>query len=67
MLGDFLRNLSELDALSPGEIDLAEHIPEHHRVPELAALATWTDDEHQDVLHEAALTGAHLLGAAEHD
>jgi DNA repair protein SbcD/Mre11 len=67
MLGDFLRNLREIDALTPGEIDLSQVIPEHHRVPELAALAEWTDDQHQDVLHEAALTGSHLLGAAEHE
>jgi DNA repair protein SbcD/Mre11 len=67
MLGDFLRNLGELEALSPTEIDLTPHIPEHHRVPVLAALAQWNEDEHQDVLHEAALTGAHLLGAADRD
>jgi hypothetical protein len=67
MLGDFLRNLSELEALSPGEVDLAQHIPEHHRAGALAALAEWNEDEHQDVLHEAALTGAHLLGAADRE
>jgi exonuclease SbcD len=68
MLGDFLRNLGELEALSPSEVDLLPHIPEHHRtVGDLAALAEWSDDEHQDVLHEAALTGAHLLGAADRE
>jgi DNA repair exonuclease SbcCD nuclease subunit len=67
MLGDFLRHLGGLEALSPGDVDLLPHIPEHHRVPALAALAAWTEDEHQDVLHEAALTGAHLLGAADRE
>lgn len=67
MLGDFLRNLRELEALLPSEVELTPHIPEHHRVPALAALAEWNEDEHQDVLHEAALTGAHLLGAADRD
>ena len=67
MLGDFLRTLGELESLPPADADLSQHIPEHHRVPALAALTQWTEDEHQDVLHEAALTGAHLLGAAERD
>jgi hypothetical protein len=56
-----------LEALSPGDVDLTPHIPEHHRVPVLVALADWNEDEHQNVLHEAALTGAHLLGAADRE
>ena len=67
MLGDFLRNLRELAALPPGELKLAQQIPEHHRVPALAALGQWSEEEHREVLYEAALTGAQLLGAAERE
>jgi len=67
MLGDFLRNLRELVALPRGELNLAEQVPEHHRGPALEALGRWTDEEHRDVLCEAALTGAQLLGAAERE
>jgi exonuclease SbcD len=67
MLGDFLRNLRELAATEPAEVKIAQHIPEQHRLPALAALAQWTEDEHRAVLYEAALTGAQLLGAAERE
>jgi DNA repair protein SbcD/Mre11 len=65
MLGDFLRNLHELAALEPAEVDFCQHVPEQHRAAELAALAEWTEEEHRTVLHEAALSGAQLLGAAD--
>lgn len=67
MLGDFLRNLRELAALTPADLNLAPQIHEHHRVPALATLAQWTDEEHRAVLYEAGLTGAQLLGAAERE
>jgi exonuclease SbcD len=67
MLGDFLRNLRELAAASPADLNLAQQIPEQHRVPALATLGQWTDDEHREVLYEAALTGAQLLGAGERE
>jgi DNA repair exonuclease SbcCD nuclease subunit len=67
MLGDFLRNLRELAAFTPAELKLAQQIPEQHRIPVLAALGQWTEEEHRQVLYEAALTGAQLLGAAERD
>jgi DNA repair exonuclease SbcCD nuclease subunit len=67
MLGDFLRNMRELAAAAPVEIDLAQQIPPQHRTPALAALGPWTDEEHREVLYEAALTGAQLLGAAERE
>jgi DNA repair exonuclease SbcCD nuclease subunit len=67
MLGDFLRNLRELAALPSNDLNLAQQIPEHHRVPALATLGQWTDDEHRAVLYEAALTGAQLLGAADRE
>jgi DNA repair protein SbcD/Mre11 len=67
MLGDFLRNLRDLAAVPPAELSLTPQIPEQHRVPALATLGNWTEDEHRTVLYEAALTGAQLLGAAERD
>jgi DNA repair protein SbcD/Mre11 len=67
MLGDFLRNLRETAAHAPVELDLAQQIPVHHRVPALVGLGQWTEEEYRDVLHEAGLTGAQLLGAGERD
>jgi hypothetical protein len=67
MLGDFLRNLKELTALDPSAIDLSGSISEHHRTAQLADLAQWSDEEHRDVLLEAALTGAQLLGAGDRE
>jgi hypothetical protein len=67
MLGDFLRNLKELAALAPADVDIAQHIPEQHRTPALAALAEWSEEEHRAVVYEAALHGAGLLGAAERE
>jgi hypothetical protein len=67
MLGDFLRNLRDEAAVPHSELSLAPLIPQHHRVPGLAALGEWTAEEHRTVLYEAALTGAQLLGAAERE
>lgn len=67
MLGDFLRNLRELAVLEPAAVDLAQHVPSQHRVPMLAALTAWSEEEHRTVLYEAALTGAELLGAGDRD
>ncbi|HMC10325.1 MAG TPA: hypothetical protein VKH44_03510 [Pirellulaceae bacterium] len=67
MLGDFLRNLKELEAQPPGELRLGHEIPEHQRGPALASLCQWTEEEYRGVLYEAGLTGAQLLGAAERD
>jgi len=67
MLGDFLRNLQELAAKKWQEVDLGGDIPPHHRTPALAALAQWTEEDHGEVLREAALTGAQLLGAGERE
>ena len=35
--------------------------------PALAALGSWSAEEHRTVLYDAALTGAELLGAGERD
>lgn len=67
MLGDFLRNLHELAARGGAGFDLAACIPEHHRVPALAGLGQWSEDEHREILREAALTGSQLLGAGERE
>jgi calcineurin-like phosphoesterase family protein len=67
MLGDFLRSLRELGALEPEAVDMGQHVPDHHRLPALAALTQWTKEEHDSVLSEAALTGAQLLGAGERE
>ncbi len=67
MLGDFLRNLRELAALEPAAVDLAQHVAPQHRTPALAALTSWSEEEHRTVLYDAALTGAELLGAGERD
>src|SRR4029453_9172733 len=67
MLGDFLRNLRETAPHTPAELELAQQIPAHHRVSALAGLGQWTEEEYRDVLHEAGLTGAQLLGAGERD
>jgi len=66
MLGDFLRNLRELSALQAHDVHLDEQIPEHHRVA-LGSLGQWADDEFREVLSEAGLTGAQLLGAGERE
>lgn len=67
MLGDFLRNLRELAAIDPAAVDVGQHIPDQHRIPALAALGQWSEEEHREVLYEAALTGAQLLGAGERE
>jgi hypothetical protein len=67
MLGDFLRNLRELAALDPAAVDLVQHVPEQHRIPALAELSRWSEEEHRTLLFESALTGAQLLGAGERD
>ncbi len=67
MVGDFLRSLKLLVDADPGDLDLAEHVPEAFRTPELAALRQWTATDHREILHEVALTGAHLLGADDRD
>jgi hypothetical protein len=67
MLGDFLRNLREMVGKEWQEVDLGDDIPLHHRTPALASLAQWTDEDHAEVLREAALTGAQLLGAGERE
>ena len=67
MLGDFLRNLRLLAAVEPAAVEIGQHIPDQHRVPALAALGQWSDEEHREVLYEAALTGAQLLGAGDRD
>jgi hypothetical protein len=67
MLGDFLRNLRELAALAPADVNLAQQIPQQHRLPAFAALGQWTSEEHGAVLYESALTGAQLLGAADRE
>jgi len=66
MLGDFLRNLRELSSLQANEVRLDEQIPEHHRAI-LGSLGQWTDDEFRELLSEAGLTGAQLLGAGERE
>jgi hypothetical protein len=63
MVGDYLRSLKLLQDADPKDIDLAVHVPEQFRTAELAALSSWTSADHRDLLHEAALTGAQLLGA----
>jgi hypothetical protein len=67
MVGDFLRSLKLLVDADPADIDLAEHVPEPFRTPELAALRQWTVTDHRAILHEVALTGAHLLGADDRE
>lgn len=67
MLGDFLRNLKEFAQSPASEVSLAPQVPPHHRLPALAKLTEWTEDEYRSVLLDAALTGAQLLGAAERE
>lgn len=67
MVGDFLRGLQLLVAADAKDIDLAPHIPDRFRTVELAALSNWTADDHREILHEVALTGAQLLGADDRD
>jgi exonuclease SbcD len=67
MLGDFLRNLKILEGTSPGELRLGNDIPDHQRGPALASLVQWTSEEYRNVLYEAGLTGAQLLGAGERE
>jgi DNA repair exonuclease SbcCD nuclease subunit len=67
MVGDYLRSLKLLSDADPKEVDLAVHVPERFRTTELAALSSWTAGDHRDILHEAALTGAQLLGADDRD
>jgi DNA repair exonuclease SbcCD nuclease subunit len=66
MLGDFLRNLRELSALHGHDVRIEEQIPEHHRAS-LGSIGQWTDEEYRELLGEAGLTGAQLLGAAERE
>jgi hypothetical protein len=67
MVGDYLRSLKQLADAGPKEIDLAVQVPEPFRTAELAALGTWTAQDHREILHEAALIGAQLLGADDRD
>lgn len=67
MLGDFLRNLKILETTPAGELRLGGDIPDHHRGPALASLVQWTGEEYREVLYEAGLTGAQLLGAGERE
>ncbi|MEX2176713.1 MAG: DNA repair exonuclease [Pirellulaceae bacterium] len=67
MVGDFLRSLKLLTDAEPKEIDLTVHVPEQFRTAELAELGNWTADDHREILREAALTGAQLLGADDRD
>jgi hypothetical protein len=67
MVGDFLRSLKLLVDAEPKDIDLAVHVPERFRTPELAELGSWTADDHREILHEVALIGAQLLGADDRD
>ncbi|MDX1944054.1 MAG: hypothetical protein SFU86_01505 [Pirellulaceae bacterium] len=67
MVGDFLRGLQLLVDAEPQDIDLAPHIPERFRTLELAGLTHWTAEDHREILHEVALTGARLLGADDRD
>ncbi len=67
MVGDYLRSLKPLVDAEPKEIDLAVHIPERFQTSELAALSSWTADDHREILQEAALIGAQLLGADDRD
>jgi hypothetical protein len=67
MVGDYLRSLKALVDAEPKDIDLAVHVPERFRTAELAALSTWTHSDHREILHEAALIGAQLLGADDRD
>jgi hypothetical protein len=48
-------------------VDFGQHVPDQHRVPALAALSQWSEADHRELLYEAALTGAQLLGAGERD
>ena len=67
MVGDYLRSLKLLEDADAHDIDLAAHVPEPFRTAELAALSSWTTDERREILREAALTGAQLLGADDRD
>jgi DNA repair exonuclease SbcCD nuclease subunit len=67
MVGDFVRSLKLLQDAQPSEIDLAVYVPERFQTAELAALRSWTSADHRDILHQAALTGAQLLGADDRD
>jgi DNA repair protein SbcD/Mre11 len=67
MVGDFLRSLKLLVDADPRDMELTEHVPEAFRTAELAELRSWTAADHRSILHEAALTGAHLLGADDRD
>jgi DNA repair exonuclease SbcCD nuclease subunit len=67
MVGDYLRSLKLLMDADPREIDLTEHIPEAFRTAELAGLRSWSADDHREILRDAALAGAHLLGADDRD
>lgn len=67
MVGDYLRSLKLLEDADANDIDLAVHVPEPFRTAELAALSSWTTDDHREILREAALAGAQLLGADDRD
>jgi exonuclease SbcD len=67
MVGDYLRGLKTWQDLEPSQVDLAVHVPERHRTPDLASLADWTTADHRELLKEAALLGAQLLGADDRD
>jgi exonuclease SbcD len=67
MVGDFLRSLQPLVDADPSEIDLTEHVAEAYHTSELAELRNWAKQSHRELLHEAALAGAHLLGADDRD
>jgi DNA repair protein SbcD/Mre11 len=67
MVGDFLRSLKLLTDADPGDIDLTVHVPERFHTAELAQLRSWTAEDHREILHDAALTGAQLLGADDRD
>jgi DNA repair exonuclease SbcCD nuclease subunit len=64
MLGDFLRSLQELSNQETA-LDLGQYIPPPLRTAALAALVHWNREEQSQVLGDAALTGAQLLGAAD--
>ena len=67
MVGDFLRSLRQLTEIDHKEVDLTVHVPERHRTAELAELSRWTAEDHQEILREAGLLGAQLLGADDRD
>ena len=66
MLGDFLRAVRDLETNENADLDLASLLTERQRANDLAALADCSSSEvRQQILQDASILGARLLGAEE--